>query len=241
VAAPERPAATRRFYAAVASEAAEEGFALTLDGRRARTPGRSPLVLPTHAMAQAVAAEWEAQGDTIRPDTMPLTRLANTAIDGVAPRLVEVRDEVVRYAGSDLVLYRAGEPDRLVALQAEAWDPVLDWARDALGARFILSQGVTWVAQPELSLSRIRALAERESSPFRVAALNVATTLTGSALLALMLADGAISPEAAWAAAHVDESFQESRWGTDAEALARRAGREREFRSSAAVLEFVPR
>ena len=238
--APDKPAATRRFYEAAGSAPTEGGFALALDGRPARTPGRSALVLPTEALAMAVAAEWNAQVETIRPDTMPLTRLANTAIDGVAPRLAEVRDEVVRYAGSDLVFYRAGSPDSLVSLQAAAWDPVLEWAREALAARFILSEGVTWVAQPETSLARIRAAVEAEESPFRVAALSVATTLTGSALLSLMMARAAIAEEAAWSAAHVDEFHQESLWGSDAEALSRRENRRRDFAAAATMLSLVP-
>lgn len=237
----EGQSATRRFYEAAGIGRGEGDFALLLDGRGARTPGRSPLVLPTEALAQAVAAEWDSQGETIRPETMPLTRFANSAIDGVAPRMAEVRDEIVRYAGSDLVFYRAGEPERLVARQAASWDPVLDWARQALGARFILSQGVTFVQQPETSLARIRDTAAAETSPFRIAAINVATTLSGSALLALQLAAGAITAEAAWMAAHADELHQEEMWGTDAEALARRDNRWRDFAAAANVLSLVPR
>ncbi|MBV9078537.1 MAG: ATPase [Methylobacteriaceae bacterium] len=225
-------AATRRFYGEAGIRPEEGGFGLVLDGRPARTPGRRPLTLPTEALGQAVAAEWAGQGPTIDPRTMPLTRLANSAIDGVAREVAAVQADIVRYAGSDLVAYRAGEPEPLVAMQATAWDPVLDWAREALGARFVLSQGVMFVEQPPAALDRVRAAVEADSSPFRLAALHVLTTLTGSVLIALMHASGALDADAAWAAAHVDETFQESRWGTDGEAALRRAAREAEFRAA---------
>jgi chaperone required for assembly of F1-ATPase len=229
-------AAARRFYKEAGIAEGEGGFALTLDGRQARTPGRAPLALPTRPLAEAVAAEWEAQGASIDPTSMPLTRLANSTIDGVAPRLVEVRDDLVRYAGSDLVFYRAAEPEKLVAEQAAAWDPVHAYARDSLGAHFVLSEGVMFVEQPEEAIAAIRREIEREPSPFAIAALHVMTTLTGSVLMALMHAAGRLSAEDAWRAAHADELFQESRWGEDYEALQRRQGREAEFRAASRFL-----
>ncbi len=237
---PEARPLPKRFYERALAEPGPDGFVLTLDGRPARTPGKAPLVLPSLALADAVAAEWQAQAAAIDPATMPLTRLANTAIDGVAPRADAVRDDIARYAASDLVAYRAGDPERLVAAQAEAWDPVLDWARAALGARFILSQGVMFVEQPETSLARVRERLEAERSPFRLASLHVMTTLTGSILIALMQASGALGADAAWQAAHVDELFQEGRWGTDEDALERRARREAEFAAAARMLADVP-
>lgn len=229
MAAPGAPTATKRFYERATAAAGEGGFALLLDGRRARTPGKAPLALPTRALAEAVAAEWDAQGDTVEPATMPLTRIANSAIDGVAARMDEVRADLVRYAGSDLIAYRAAEPDRLVAEQAAAWDSVHAWARDELGAHFVLSQGVTFVEQPRAAVARVAGLAGREASPFRLAALHVMTTLTGSVLIALMHAAGRLDVGEAWRAAHVDELYQESRWGEDAEATERRRKREVEF------------
>lgn len=237
----EAPAGPKRFYREAALAEAEGGFVLTLDGRPARTPARKPLALPTRPFGEAVAAEWNAQGETIDPTTMPLTRFANTAIDGVAREAEAVRAELARYAGSDLTMYRAGDPEGLVAAQAAAWDPILDWAHRDLGARFLLSQGVTFVAQPEPSLARIRAALDAETSAFRLAALHVLTTLSGSVLVALMHAAGALDTEAAWQAGHVDELFQESRWGQDAEAAERRARREAEFRTAARVLALAPR
>jgi chaperone required for assembly of F1-ATPase len=234
----EAPAGPKRFYREAALVEAEGGFGLTLDGRPARTPARNPLALPTRAFGEAVAAEWNAQGETIDPTTMPLTRFANTAIDGVSREADAVRAELARYAGSDLTMYRAGDPEGLVAAQAAAWDPILDWVHRDLGARFLLSQGVTFVAQPEASLARIRAVLDAETSPFRLAALHVLTTLSGSVLVALMHAAGALDAEAAWKAGHVDELFQESRWGQDAEAAERRTRREAEFRIASQVLDL---
>lgn len=226
----------KRFYAQAAAVPGEGGFVLALDGRSARTPGRAVLALPTLSLGEAVAAEWNAQGPIIEPATMPLTRLANTTIDGVAATVDEVREDIVRYAGSDLVVYRAGDPDRLVADQAAAWDPVLGWAREELGARFVLREGLMFVEQPTSSLDRVRARLAGETSPFALAALHVMTTLTGSALIALMHGAGALDLDAAWQAAHVDEFYQESRWGADDEALDRRGRRQAEFATASRML-----
>lgn len=224
-----KAALPRRFYerAGVAEE--EGGFALVLDGRPARTPARAPLLLPTRGLAEALAQEWEAQRETIDPARMPLTRLANSAIDGVAARRDAVVDDLAAYAGTDLVVYRAGDPESLVAAQGAAWDPVLDWAHEALGARFILGEGVMHVAQPETSLAAVRGAVAATEGPFRLAALHTMTTLSGSILIALAAARGHLTPEAAWAAAHVDEDFQARVWGRDEEADRRRAAREAEF------------
>lgn len=227
------PSLPKRFYTLAGVEACPDGFALVLDGRGARTPGRKPLVLPTRSLAEAVAAEWEAQEGVIDPRRMPLTRLANSAIDGVADNGEAVADEVVRYAGSDLLCYRAAHPEKLVARQATLWDPVLAWARAELAARFILVEGVMHVTQPDASIEAVAARVERYSQPFSLAALNVMTTLSGSVLLALAVAEGQVSPAEAWAAAHVDEDFQIEAWGEDAEASARRAARWQEFAAAA--------
>ncbi|NEU11505.1 ATPase [Methylobacterium sp. BTF04] len=230
---PGRPALPKRFYAAAGSAETDGQFRLTLDGRVANTPARNPLVLPTEALAQAVAAEWEAQVAVIDPHTMPLTRLANTAIDGVAPRRDAVIDDLSAYAGTDLLAYRAGDPERLIASQAAAWDPVLDWARDALDARFILGEGVMHVTQPEATVAALRRALAQTDGPFRLAALHTMTTLTGSLLLALAVLHDHLTPEQAWEAAHVDEAYQASVWGTDAEAEIRHALRKGEFAAAA--------
>ncbi len=231
--------ANRRFYKEAGISEGAGGFTLTLDGRPGRTPGRAPLALPTRALGEAVAAEWQSQGASIDPTTMPLTRLANSTIDGVVPRDEEVRADLVRYAGSDLVVYRAAEPERLVAEQAAAWDPVHAWARDSLGAHFVLSEGVMFVEQPAEAIAAVRAAIDREPSPFRLAALHVMTTLTGSVLIALMHAAGRLAVEDAWRAAHADELFQESRWGADYEASERRSRREADFQAASRFFDLA--
>jgi chaperone required for assembly of F1-ATPase len=219
----------KRFYENAAVEEREEGLVLTLDGRMARTPGRKPLAFPNRALGEAVAQEWQAQVEVINPALMPLTRICNSAIDGVAEQAEAVADEIVKYAGSDLVCYRAGDPERLVAAQAQHWDPILAVARERYGARFLLSEGIVFVEQPETAIAGIRARVAQERDPFRLAALNVMTTLTGSALIALATADGALGADAAWEAAHLDEIVQESIWGEDADAIRRRAVRKIDF------------
>jgi chaperone required for assembly of F1-ATPase len=231
-----RPILPRRFYAKAGYEPRESGFALTLDGRAARTPGKSRLVLPTEPIAVRVAEEWEAQRETINAAHMPLTRLANSAIDGVSHHMAETRATIAEYAGSDLVCYRAAMPEALVEAQARAYDPVLEWARDAHGARFILGEGVMHVRQPGPSITAIVAALERVGDPFPLAALHVATTLTGSALLALAVRAGRLDAAEAWRAANVDEDYQISKWGEDREAAVNRAARWREMEAAALVL-----
>ena len=235
---PPPPVKPKRFYASATAEGRDGGFALLLDGRPARTPARRPLALPSKPAAEALAAEWNAQVAVIDPALMPLTRMSNTAIDGVAGQIAAVADEVKRYLASDLLVYRAAEPAPLVAAQAVRWDPVLHWARDAVGARFILAQGVTFVAQPPSALAAMGAVVDDvtgdgPAAPFRLSVLHVMTTLTGSALLACAVMRGQLSPETAWAAAHVDELFQESQWGADAEALERRDRRWADMKAAA--------
>ena len=231
-----RPPGLRRFYKLAEVAADAGGFAVRLDGRSVRTPGKRPLVAPTRAVAELVAAEWAAQGETIEPMSMPATRLANSAIDGVAAALSETKAAIAKYAEADLVCYRAEAPAALVALQAAAYDPVLSWARDALGARFVTTVGLAHVAQPEAALAAARAAVEAYADPFAVAALHVMTSLTGSLLIALMTANGALSREAAWRAAHVDEDFQIGRWGEDEEAKRRHAARWRDFEAAAKLM-----
>ena len=228
----------KRFYQRAAVEARDGTYVVMLDGRPLRTPTRKLVALPGVALAAFVAAEWARQGEHIDPATMPVTRIVNSAIEGVAGEMQAVADDIVNYAGSDLVCYRAAGPAPLVAEQARAWDPVLDWARDALGARFVLSEGVMFVAQSRAALDAVRmgVMDCIGASPFRLAGLSVMTTLTGSALLALHCASGACSIAQGWAAAHVDEDFQARMWGADAEAEARRAARWREMAAAGSVL-----
>jgi chaperone required for assembly of F1-ATPase len=230
----------RRFYAAAGVVERPSGFEIALDGRPIRTPARHPLAFPDRALAAAAAAEWDAQGEFIEPGRMPLTRLANTIIDGVAAAPDAVVAEVEKYLGSDLLFYRAAGPERLVARQKQHWDPVLEWAQTALGARFLTGTGVMPLLQPAQALAAAGAAIPRE--PWRLGAVHAVTTLTGSALLALALARGAIGCEAAWAAAHVDEDWNMELWGEDALARERRAFRYAEMQAAATVLaELVAR
>jgi chaperone required for assembly of F1-ATPase len=233
-----KPNLPRRFYKDVAVGDRDRGGTLLLDGKTVRTPGKNPLVLPTRALAEAVAGEWRAQGERIDPATMPLTRLANSAIDGVAGREQPVIDDIMAHAGSDLVCYRAEGPGGLIDAQAEHWDPLLEWARDTLSAPLVLGQGVVHVAQPQASLDRLKAKLEGRDA-FSLAALHVMTALTGSALLAFAVALGRMTAGEAWQAAHVDEDWQISQWGEDEEATVRRANRRRDFAAAAKLLDLL--
>jgi chaperone required for assembly of F1-ATPase len=228
----------KRFYKDVATKDEGAGAALLLDGKPVRTPGKAALRLPTRALAEAIAEEWRAQGERIDPLTMPLTRLVNSAIDGAVGREQAVIDDIMAHAGSDLVCYRAGGPDGLVKAQQTHWDPVLAWTKTALGAPLFLAEGVAHVAQPEASLARLRKVLLGHDA-FSLAALHVMTGLTGSALLALAVAHGQLTPEAAWDAAHVDEDWQISKWGEDAEAAERRKNRWRDFAAAARALALT--
>jgi chaperone required for assembly of F1-ATPase len=224
----------KRFYTQAGVIAADGGFAVTLDGRPIRTPSGRVVTVPQREIAEAVAAEWDAQKETIDPLSMPMTRFANSVVDAVIDRVDIVRDDVAKYLRSDLLFYRAGHPEALVAREAAQWDGVLDWARDTLGAHFILSQGIMHVSQPDAAVEAARAALP--SDPWSVAALHVVTTLTGSALLALALAHGVLDPDQVWAAAHVEEDWNAEKWGVDQETAARRAARLVDFRAATTIL-----
>ncbi len=238
-----RAALPKRFYSDVTIAEAQDGYGLRLDGRPMRTPRAAPLVLPTPEAAEHVAAEWRSQSEVIDPATMPLTRLVNSAIDGVAQETSGVSAEIAKYAGSDLVCYRASDPHTLVAAQAKAWDPVLAFAGDRLGALSRVAHGVIFTPPPAAAVAAVAAaidaIGASDDAAFRIAALHVVTTLTGSALIALAVYHGALSPEAAWDAAHVDEDEQMRLWGYDAEALRRRAKRLEEMKAACALLDAL--
>ena len=237
-----RPNLRTRFYQQATVGEAEHGFQVLLDGRPVRTPASKPLAAPLRTLADALAGEWNAQQDKIDPAAMPLTRLANSIIDGVASSPHPVAAEVEKYLGTDLLLYRAAEPAGLVALQRQHWDPVLDWARDTLGANFVTVEGVVFAAQPPEAIAAAAATIPNGGnieSAWRLGALNVVTTLTGSGLLALALAAGRINVDEAWAAAHADEDWNMDFWGRDELALQRRAYRFAEMAAAAKVLSLV--
>ncbi len=240
----QKKALPKRFYKEATAEARDGAYAILLDGKPVKTPAKNALALPTLAAAEAVAAEWQAQKDYIDPETMPLTRLVHSAVDGVAGEKAACTDEIVKYAGSDLVCYRAAEPEALVKAQAAAWDPYLTFAYDKFGARFICAEGVVFAAQPEPAREAVHAAVAAFATPKKtgalaLAALNVMTNLTGSALMALGVAHGAFDAEAAWTAAHVDEDFQMQIWRHDEEALQRRARRWIEMEAAAKLFRLV--
>lgn len=231
-----RPELPKRFYQAVAVVETSGGFAVELDGRGMKTPARKPLAVPSQVVAEAIRAEWDAQGERIDPGTMPMTRLVNTTIDGILDDPEPVRAEIVRFAETDMLFYRAGEPERLASRQRERWDPVLDWAKERLGVRFVLTEGVMHVAQPEDSLQAVGRHVATFEDGFAVAALHQITTLTGSALLALAFADGRLAADEAWSLAHLDEDWNVEQWGPDEEAMARRELRWQEMQAAAVIL-----
>ena len=218
----------RRFYKKVAVTGTAAPFSVTLDERSLRTPLKRALDLPTKRLAEAVASEWAAQAEKIDPHSMPYTKLANTAVDRVTSDHERIMSEIVDFAGSDLVCYRAEKPRDLIERQSRAWQPVLDWARATFAAEFLVTEGIVHIEQPSRSLGAMRDYLGGKSS-WALTALHNMTTLTGSALIAAMACDGAILPAEAWLAAHVDEDWQIEQWGSDEEARHRRDYRKREF------------
>jgi chaperone required for assembly of F1-ATPase len=234
----------RRCYKQVTVQQRDGACILLLDGRSAKSPGGNPLALPGLAAAWALANEWSAQGEWIDPASMPLTRIVNSAIDGVARELDAMAVEIAKYARADLVCYRAAGPRALAEAQSAAWDSVLAFAREKLGAHFICAEGVVFVEQPEPACAAVKGAILRvansgQAAPFALAALHVMTTLTGSVLLALAVAHGALTPTAAWVAAHVDEDFEMRAWGEDAEALRRRTRQWREMEAAAVLWQLT--
>ena len=225
----------KRFYADAGVGEADGGYTVTLDGKPTKTPSGRTVIVPARALAEMIAAEWNAQGEFIEPLTMPLTRFANSVVQGVVDQAEAVRDDVAKYFASDLLFYRAGHPEGLVAREATHWDPVLFWARDALGAHFMLAEGVMHVRQPDAAIAAARRALPGD--PWMIAALHVITGLTGSALLALALFHGVINPDQVWAAAHVDEDWNVEKWGVDDEVAARKAAKLVDFNAVAAALK----
>jgi chaperone required for assembly of F1-ATPase len=227
----------KRFYAWAGAAEGKDGFAVTLDDKPIRTPSGRQVVVPASEIADAIAAEWEAQQEFIEPLTMPLTRFANSVVDAVVDRVDAVTDDVAKYFESDLLFYRAGHPEALVAREAALWDPLVFWAADTLAAHFILAEGIVHVRQPESAIAAARAALPKD--PWSIAAVHVITTLTGSALLALALLHGVVDPDQVWAAAHVDEDWNSEKWGVDEEVAARRAARLVDFKGAVRILRAL--
>lgn len=227
--------ALKRFYKTVSVVEAEDGFAIALDGRPVRTPAKSLLAVPTTGLAQAIAAEWEAQEDDVKPLAMLLTRLASTAIDKMTSERLRFVEDLAGYAESDLLCYRAEEPPELVARQEVHWQPLLDWAEERHAARLAVTQGVVPRPQPSAALSALRATIETHDA-MSLSALHSATTAAGSLVIGLALLDGRLAADQAFELAELDESFQIEQWGEDPEATKRRAAIRAEFH---AVANFI--
>lgn len=228
----------KRFYQAAGVEERVGQYHVLLDGRAIRTPKKNTLVLPTRALGEAIAAEWGAQAERIDPATMPLTRYANTTLDGIVGREAEIRADIAKYAGTDLLCYRADAPQELADAQAALWDPLLTWARSDLNMPLVATQGMMPVAQRGDTLVRAQA-ALADLDAFQLAAMHTMTTLMGSVVLALAVLKGRLSVQEAWEAAHVDEDWQIRKWGEDAEASARRQRRWEEMQAAQRMLELL--
>lgn len=225
----------RRFYKLAA---VGEGNLILLDGRPVKTPGRRDLAPPTGALAEAIADEWNAQEDRVDPRSMPLTGLAYAAIDRVAPDPAAFARGLAAYGESDLLCYRAEGPAALAARQSELWDPLLAWAQQRYEIVLEVASGIIHMKQPGETIDRLGA-AVGSRDPFQLAGLSPLVTISGSLLIALALAEGAIGLEAAWAAAIVDEIWQAEKWGEDAEAAAALANRRRDFAAAARFLALL--
>jgi len=227
----------KRFYAKAGVLEAPGGFVIALDDKPIRTPSGRQVVVPAREIADAIVAEWNTQQEFIDPLSMPLTRFANSVVDGVIDRVDAITEDVAKYFETDLVFYRAVHPEALVAREADHWDPLVFWAADALGAHFILTEGIVHVRQPDSAIAAARAALPRD--PWSIAALHVITSLTGSALLALALLRRGVGQDQGWAAAHVDEDWENEKWGIEEEGAMRRAARLVDFKAAATIVKAM--
>lgn len=230
--------APKRFWTAAGVTAAPGGFAVALDGRPVKTPAKAPLVVPTAALAQAVAAEWDAQAKVVDPRTMPVTRAANSAIDTVSPNRSTVLGMIAAYGGSDLLCYRAESPPPLIARQVAAWDPLLDWVATAHGAPLRVTAGIVHVAQPPESLARLGAHLETFSD-FELVALHDLVALSGSLVIGLAAAANLAPADDLWRLSRIDEEFQAELWGQDEEAAEVVALKQADFLQARAFLDLA--
>jgi chaperone required for assembly of F1-ATPase len=228
----------KRVYKSVSVRSVDGGWGVSLDGRTMRTPGKNELILPTEALAAAIAAEWDAQQGEIRPATMPLTRLAATAIDRTAPQRSSVVDEVAGYAGTDLVCYRADEPPALAARQQAVWQPLIDWATARYDAALAVTRGIVPIRQSATMLAIFAAVVARQDD-FRLTALLGVTAACGSLVIALALLEGRLDAATAFAASQLDETFQIEAWGEDSEATLRRRTLAADIDAAARFLQLL--
>jgi chaperone required for assembly of F1-ATPase len=228
----------KRFYKEVSAASRDGGFAVLLDGRPVKTPAQNGLVLPTEALAKAIAAEWREQGNEIVATAMPLLRLANTVIDGVARNREEVIGAILRFGENDLLCYRAHQPPELAARQKAGWDPVLDWVAQKQGANMRVAAGLTHVDQPSQALAALRGALESFDA-FSLGGLHVIASITGSVVLALAVAGGFITGAQAFGLSRIDETYQAEKWGEDADAAARATALAHELNKAAEMIALV--
>lgn len=225
----------KRFWECVTTRESSDGVSVLLDGSPLKTPS-GVLVFVDSALAPFVVEEWASQSKKIDPTTMPLTRLLNTALDGVSSDMQAVREDIIRYSSSDLLCYRADSPSALVERQRTHWDPWIDYCREELGCHFLVGEGVTPVEQPEGTVRSFGVHIRQIEDPVRLAATHVVTCLTGSAILAFAVYRGALNCSDAWTAAHIDEDWNIEQWGEDSEARVRRDSRFLEMNAACLVL-----
>ncbi|MGP9790791.1 ATP12 family chaperone protein [Roseinatronobacter sp. NSM] len=222
----------KRFWTDASVVSTNDGFTVTLDGRSLKTPAKAPLNVPTRAIADLIAQEWRAQGDVIKPESMPATRAANAAIDKVRGQKAEVTEIITAYGDSDLVCYRAEAPQELVNREAQAWDPLIDWAAHRYGVRPVTYTGIMHAPQPSALLSSMHADVDRLSA-FELTAFHDLVSMSGSLIIGLATLDQFATAPELWAASRVDEDWQIEQWGADDEASALAAGREAAFLDAA--------
>lgn len=214
----------KRFWTSAQAAPCEGGFTVTLDDRPVKTPAKRALIVPTMAMAQAIAVEWDAQQGLIKPETMPVTRAANSALDKVSEQFDEVAELLLAYGDTDLLCYRAEAPAALVARQAAGWDPLLHWSATALSAPLIATAGVMHIAQPAASHDRFSAIV-RGFTPFQISAFHDLVAITGSLVLGLAVTQGRLTVDEAWTLSRIDKSWQVEAWGEDEDAAILEAAR----------------
>lgn len=226
--------AAKRFWTTVEVTEAEGGFAVTLDGRSVRTPAKAELVMPTRALAEMVAAEWDAQEDKIDPETMPVTRAMNAALDKVRGQFHEVAEMLSAYGGTDLLCYRADSPAGLVERQAQNWDPLLEWASNRFGVQWNTVAGLMPEPQPEDTVEKLGGEIAK-FSPHQLTAFHDLVAMSGSLVIALAVTEGHVAPQEAWAASRIDEDWQIEQWGKDDEATALAESRKAAFLIAAQI------
>jgi chaperone required for assembly of F1-ATPase len=228
----------KRFWKDVAVEREDGGWTIKLDGRKVKTPARASLLVPKEALADAIANEWRSVGETIDPRAMPLTGLANAAIDRVAPARQAFAQGLAEYAEADLACYRADGPRELIARQEQSWDELLGWARRRFDVDFVTTSGLMHVAQPQATVEQL-AHAVAALDPFRLAGLSPLVTIGGSLIAALAVLEKALTPEQAWDVVSVDDRWQLEQWGSDKEAEKALESRRRDFFAAARFLELL--